>query len=230
MSKSFLSLTQVFCRPTAAHRTQRAQSPVNGVRQASLAAALALGLLLCACDPTPSAAQAAPAETSRSDIAAPSSSTSTRAASSALATNPYAKTPSQDGAGAALAAPAASSPDVPKPLLAHLEKGRPYSAFRRQALVDGWQPVVTAMCKANVAGGDYKSLCASHPKLNSGHLCDQMPELNACSGDGYCTMQFRHAGTPQIMQVNTYGDTRDWMHANSGLLVTDWAFSKTPEQ
>jgi hypothetical protein len=197
---------------------------------ASLVAILALCVAFGACNADPSPAQNDLTSASHNVSAASASSSSAGAAASALATNPYAKTPSQVTAVAGLAAPPASSLDVPQPLLTHLQKGQPYSAFRQQALANGWQPVATAMCKANVVGGNYKSLCASHPELNSCRLCDQMPELNSCSGDGYCSMQFRHTGTPEIMQVSTHGDTRDWMHADSSLRVTDWAFSKTPEQ
>ncbi|RDS80706.1 hypothetical protein [Dyella psychrodurans] len=138
---------------------------------------------------------------------------------------------SQDVARAGLAAPAASSPDVPKALLSLVQKGKPYATIRKQLLTNGWQPVATAMCMANVVGGNYKDLCGKHPDLGNCQLCQQMPELNVCSGDGYCNMQFRHADTPEIIRITTYGDTNGWNGANAAsLIVTDWDFTKTPDK
>jgi hypothetical protein len=75
---------------------------------------------------------------------------------------------------------------------------------------------------SNVMGSNYKSLCSAHPELQSCHLCDQLPELNACSGDGYCLVKFRNAGTTQFVQATTYGDLSRWNDPDSDLTVAHW--------
>ena len=82
---------------------------------------------------------------------------------------------------------------------------------------------------SNVVGANHGSICAAQPAPDVCTLCAQIPELNACSGDGYCEMQFAHPGTKTIMQVDTYGPTEDWTQEDSGMRVTDWRFADTPE-
>lgn len=65
-----------------------------------------------------------------------------------------------------------------------------YEELRKTVLADGWLPLVTPECKENV-GGEAK-------------ICDQQPEVESCSGDGHCNMQFAHGDTQAKLRVGTY--------------------------
>lgn len=103
-----------------------------------------------------------------------------------------------------------------------VHKGMAYADFRQAVLDQGWQPVVDAQCKANVVGGNYQSLCAKGD-LDSCKACDELPELNACSGDGACAMVFHHDN--DRLEVGTFGDIgeRHVKGSESGLNVTGWS-------
>jgi hypothetical protein len=77
------------------------------------------------------------------------------------------------------------------------------------------------LCKANVVGADYEKQCAKDPGMCK--VCDNLPELSSCSGDGACLMHFQKAG--QTLKVVTYGSTDDWnVHgASSQMNVTGWS-------
>lgn len=57
-----------------------------------------------------------------------------------------------------------------------LKKDMAYADLRAAVLARGWKPVPIAECKKNV-GGDTT-------------ICDHLPELESCSGDGYCISHF----------------------------------------
>jgi hypothetical protein len=78
-----------------------------------------------------------------------------------------------------------------------LTKEMPYSELRKTALAEGWLPLVTPECKENVGG--------------EAPVCDAQPELESCSGDGYCNMQFAHGASQTRLKVGTYADnTKFW--------------------
>lgn len=129
---------------------------------------------------------------------------------------------SQGLARAALATPEAPASGVSAAWLAGLEKDRPYATFRDRALANGWTPLTSADCMANVVGANYERLCATPDAPATCATCAELPELNACSGDGYCEMQFVHAGARRILQVDTYGAIDRGARQDSGPRVIGW--------
>jgi len=96
----------------------------------------------------------------------------------------------------------------------HLTKDMAYADLRNAALETGWTPVVNPECKKNVGG--------------EARICEQVPELESCSGDGYCLMKFRKASTGRHFNVTTYGMQGDWNvpGADSRLNVIEWEFTQ----
>lgn len=120
-----------------------------------------------------------------------------------------------ENAAAAQPTPAlvAKEENVQSKLEEVLKKDMAYADLRTAVLAHGWKPVTTAECKANV-GGD-------------GAICDQLPELESCSGDGYCISHFEnHAG--ERLDVTSYGMSVDWgiPGEDSRFNVVEWSFSK----
>ncbi|ODV12173.1 MAG: hypothetical protein ABT19_11640 [Rhodanobacter sp. SCN 68-63] len=95
-----------------------------------------------------------------------------------------------------------------------LDKGMAYSEFRKIVLDRGWTPKPDDKCKANVVGGDYKTWCPAHPGDAMCKVCDEVPELSACSGDA------------KDLAVSTYGEINNWNAPadKSGLMVTGWEY------
>jgi hypothetical protein len=115
-----------------------------------------------------------------------------------------------------------SNLNMPAKLPSGWKKGMAYADFRSAAIATGWSAVVDPQCKANVIGENYIGLCSTHPELDDCHVCDDIPELGACSGDGYCGMTFsKHA---QTLEVTTYGMTEDRKVSGNGsrLQVVEW--------
>jgi len=165
---------------------------------ASFGATLALWLTACHAEPASSGAQAA-------------------------------DTPAPVPARAASARPATETSSVPDPALllnGKLDKGMAYSEFRKIVLDRGWTPKPDDKCKANVVGGDYKTWCPAHPGDAMCKVCDEVPELSACSGDGHCLMQFTHTDVAKDLAVSTYGEINNWNAPadKSGLMVTGWEY------
>lgn len=119
-----------------------------------------------------------------------------------------------------------------KALLPKLREGMAYADFRKLVLANGWTPVVTPGCMANVVGGDYASVCKANPDQISCRICGLMPELDSYSGDGYSLVRFRHAGDGEQVEATGYGMIEDWNIPgdDSRLQVMDWEFSKGPTQ
>jgi hypothetical protein len=92
-------------------------------------------------------------------------------------------------------------------IIAGLSKGMAYADLRKLALQSGWTPVVDAKCRSNVIGADYTELCSAHPDLDDCRVCDDLPELGSCSGDGYCGMSFKRGAA--TLDVTTYGMIED---------------------
>lgn len=107
-----------------------------------------------------------------------------------------------------------------------ISKGMSYADLRQSALRAGYKPVVDPDCKSNVMGSDFEDLCKSDA---SGlcKVCDDLPEVSSCSGDGYCGMYFTN-GRLQL-HVVTYGmiEDRSVSGAASRLNVDGWDFSSS---
>ena len=105
-----------------------------------------------------------------------------------------------------------------------LRKGMPYADFRKAVVDSGWAPVIDPECKPNVVGGDYAKTCAAKPEPDDCRACDDLPELSACSGDGYCGMTFSSDG--EGLGVTTYGmiEDRAVSGESSRLEVMGWKF------
>ncbi len=84
-----------------------------------------------------------------------------------------------------------------------------YKQAKAAALAAGWQAVKCEKCQANVVGGNYKEVCSKRPHSPQCTVCDTLPELNSCSGDGYCLMQFKSDKSARILKIATYGDYAD---------------------
>jgi hypothetical protein len=83
-----------------------------------------------------------------------------------------------------------------------LSKGKSYAEFRQSALSWGWAPVVDPNCKTNVGG--------------TASICDERPEVESCSGDGYCILRFQHRIKDVALKVVTYADNiQSWQFTRS---------------
>lgn len=120
-----------------------------------------------------------------------------------------------ENAAAAQPTPAlvAKEENVQSKLEEVLKKDMAYADLRTAVLAHGWRPVATAECKTNV-GGD-------------GAICDHLPELESCSGDGYCISHFENQ-VGQRLDVTSYGMSEDWnvLGDDSRFNVVEWSFSK----
>lgn len=108
---------------------------------------------------------------------------------------------------------------------ATLKQGMPYADARETLLAAGWQPVRDAQCRANVIGENHAELCAANPGLTGCKACDDLPELSACSSDGYCSLKFRHAADGRNLQVTTYGMIEDRHVKGPDSRLDLWAWS-----
>jgi hypothetical protein len=80
--------------------------------------------------------------------------------------------------------------------------GMDYRDFRQALLGAGWQSVRDPACETNVYG-------APGALSEADNVCHQLPEIEACSGDGYCVMTFSGPSGRRI-RVTTYGDYSAW--------------------
>ncbi len=94
-----------------------------------------------------------------------------------------------------------------------LREGMAYADLRNAALAEGWLPLVDPLCKENVGG--------------EAAICDQLAELESCSGDGRCLMRFAHGSDQKVLKVEAYGDYTKWsLSGESAVLnVRGWEFS-----
>lgn len=110
-----------------------------------------------------------------------------------------------------------------------LEKGMAYADLKKLVLQSGWTPVVDADCKSNVMGSNYKELCKNeNSELCT--VCDDLPEVSGCSGDGYCGMYFSKG--ERRLHVVTSGMIEDWNvpGPTSRLAVDGWDFAGTDKR
>lgn len=104
---------------------------------------------------------------------------------------------------------------------ASLHEGMAYADLRKVVLERGWRPKVDAQCKVNVVGANHAQVCAGDAALCQ--VCDDLPELSSCSGDGHCLMAFERDGGG-VLSVSTYGQVKDWKvtDGDAGLFVKWW--------
>jgi hypothetical protein len=107
-----------------------------------------------------------------------------------------------------------------------LRKGMAYGSFRALLLEHGWEPVADPACRANLLGADPDTLCAADPQLLNCRICDELPELQSCSGDARCLVRFRHAASGSELEARAYGEVEYWNDTgeDAGLQLTDWEF------
>ena len=92
-------------------------------------------------------------------------------------------------------------------------KGMAYADLRKRVLAAGWLPVVDPACRENIGG--------------EATICFDVPELEACSGDGHCNMHFADAASGREVAVHTYGPIERWNAPvdDKSLAVTGWEVS-----
>lgn len=105
-------------------------------------------------------------------------------------------------------------------------KGMAYGAFRALVLGEGWEPVPNSDCRANLLGAEAETLCATNPQLLNCRICNEVPELQSCSGDARCLVRFRHAGSGTELEARAYGEIEYWNETgdDAGLHLTEWEF------
>jgi hypothetical protein len=110
---------------------------------------------------------------------------------------------------AAETAPVAATPAID----AAFAKDMPYATLRRQLLDAGWLPLRDPACWEN-AGGDAS-------------VCGELPEVESCSGDGYCNMAFANAAEGKRIDVSTYGPYERWNKSGeeAAVAVRSWKIS-----
>lgn len=115
-------------------------------------------------------------------------------------------------------APAAETPsaDAAPAFLSSLSEGMAYADLRRAVTSAGWQPLRDLSCWENVGG--------------EAAVCDALPEVESCSGDGACLMRFADPGTGRRLQVTTYGPYERWNvpGEESALAVRSWDLQAAP--
>lgn len=101
-----------------------------------------------------------------------------------------------------------------------LSNGMAYIDARKAMLGHGWEPTKNAQCRSDVVGDDYRDQCSRDKDLC--RPCDELPELDACSADGYCLMKFHQSS--HNLNVTTYGDITAWSkhEPQSELSVQNW--------
>lgn len=121
-------------------------------------------------------------------------------------------------AAPAVAQPTADSFTSPTPeglSAGAVRSGMDYSAFRRALLDAGWQAPANPDCVTGVYGGD-GTRAAGEP-----NICRELPEIEACSGDGYCVMNFADLRAGRRIRVTTYGEYGAWRQPEA-LAVLGW--------
>ncbi|MBO9740630.1 hypothetical protein J7432_16890 [Xanthomonas axonopodis pv. begoniae] len=122
------------------------------------------------------------------------------------------------------AAPTPESVDIKK-IAAGLKEGMPYGDLRKSVISGNWRPKEHPECKKNVIGDDFESICSKNPKQCA--VCDELPELDVCSGDGHCITEFSSSDGSKVLKVSTYGEIQDGLveGSQSRLFVSWWDVS-----
>ncbi|MBL8263405.1 MAG: hypothetical protein JNM58_13355 [Xanthomonadaceae bacterium] len=117
------------------------------------------------------------------------------------------------GAAAPVAAAPAPEPEAKPAIEAGFREGMSFADLRKQLIDAGWLPLRDPMCRENVGG--------------TAEVCFELPEVESCSGDGYCKMHYANAAENRRISVTTYGPYDKWNVAGeeSALAVRSWKAS-----
>lgn len=135
------------------------------------------------------------------------------------------------GISAATGGGQAGGPGVVEPGIAHhavaspnLHPAMAYGDARAQLLDDGWVPRPNPQCKADVAGDDAGALCAGISPPALCRVCDELPELQACSADARCLVRFSHPERADDFELRLYGEIEYWAQSgdDAPLQVSTW--------
>ena len=123
-------------------------------------------------------------------------------------------TPAQGSASAESVGSGIDAEAKTQALEAKLSEGMAYADLRTSVLEAGWLPVQDYSCSEKTGG--------------EARICQELPELEACSGDGRCVMWFGHDGSGSLLRVDAFGDYTKWQLAGDGALlnVRAWEFSE----
>lgn len=112
--------------------------------------------------------------------------------------------------------PAAATPEATPAIEAAFREGMPFAELRKRLLDAGWLPLRDPMCRENVGG--------------TAEVCFELPEVESCSGDGYCNMHYASAAENRRISVTTYGPYGKWNTPGeeSALAVRSWKTSALP--
>lgn len=95
------------------------------------------------------------------------------------------------------AGPATSPAEAAAPAVeSAFTRDMPYADLRKRLTDAGWLPMRDPMCWENVGG--------------EARICGELPEVESCSGDGHCVMNFADADRSKRMRVTTYGPSERW--------------------
>lgn len=113
-------------------------------------------------------------------------------------------------APAAAAVPATAAVTPTASIEAGFSEGMPYATVRKRLTDAGWLPLRDPECWRNAGQGST--------------VCGLLPEVESCSGDGYCNMHFANADTGQRIALTTYGPYERWNQSGqeSALAVKSW--------
>jgi hypothetical protein len=135
----------------------------------------------------------------------------------ATACKPQASAPDPQAPATPPAATQASTAPEAKPAIeAAFREGMPFAELRKRLLDAGWLPLRDPMCRENVGG--------------TAEVCFELPEVESCSGDGYCNMHYANAAESRRISVTTYGPYGKWNVAGeeSALAVRSWKAAALP--
>ena len=124
--------------------------------------------------------------------------------------------PTAPAAERPVAAPSAAvEPAAPpaSPVESAFAKEMPYATLRKRLTDAGWLPLRDPMCRENVGG--------------EALVCRTLPEVESCSGDGHCAMQFANESEGKRIRVTTYGPSDRWdvTGEEAALAVKSWDVS-----
>lgn len=120
---------------------------------------------------------------------------------------------------AASTVPVTSQPNLPREgasvnenpdLGGAIKLGMSYAQLSSSLRGEGWVPVASRECRANVVGDNHGELCRAHPELAKCGACEKMPGLNSCSGSGDCLFLFTHQSDGKSLEVGMSGDIGSW--------------------
>lgn len=101
------------------------------------------------------------------------------------------------------------------PIEQSFNKEMPYADMRKALIEADWLPLRDPKCWVNVGG--------------TAEVCGQLPEVESCSGDGYCVMNFANKNQQILIRISTYGPYERWnvTTEKASLAVNSWEISPT---